>query len=226
MYKYETHLHTCETSKCGRSPGAEHAKFFAEQGYTGIFVTDHFFNGNVTVPRDLPWEKRVELFKVGYDNAKEMGDKVGLDVFFGWEYSYGWAHFLTYNLGADWLLANPDLLSWSVPDYIDHVHEAGGFIFHAHPFRLTNNPIMPVIPAKCDGVEIFNAGRSDAENQIAVDFARSYRLPVTAGSDIHHIAAKRRAGVYSEERFATSADYCRAVIEGRVTLFEEYQENK
>ena len=50
MYKYETPLHTAETSKCGKSGGAEMARHFAGLGYTGIFVTDHFFNGNTTVP--------------------------------------------------------------------------------------------------------------------------------------------------------------------------------
>ena len=54
---------------------------YKEEGYTGIIVTDHFFNGNTTVPRDLPWEERVELFCKGYENAKAKGDEIGLDVY-------------------------------------------------------------------------------------------------------------------------------------------------
>ena len=33
MFKYETHLHTCETSRCGKSSGAEHVRHFADLGY-------------------------------------------------------------------------------------------------------------------------------------------------------------------------------------------------
>ena len=222
MYKYETHLHTAETSKCGKSRGAEQARYFAAHGYTGIFVTDHFFNGNTTVPKELPWEERVMMFTEGYRCAKEEGDRLGLDVFFGWEYSYGWAHLLTYNLDVNWLLAHPDLLEWSVVKYLDEVHAAGGYIIHAHPFRLTSNPVMPVMPEKCDGVEILNAGRSDPENEKAEAFARAYGLPVTAGSDIHSVHNKRLAGVLSDVRFADGGEYARAVIEGRVQLFEDY----
>ena len=73
MFKYETHLHTSETSRCGKSSGAEHVRQFAEHGYAGIFVTDHFFNGNTTVPAELPWEERVALFLRGYEAAAEEG---------------------------------------------------------------------------------------------------------------------------------------------------------
>lgn len=109
QFVYETHLHTVETSLCGASPGAEFAHRFKSLGYTGIFVTDHFLNGNTTVPDDLPWDDRFALFCHGYSVTAAAGAQVGLDVFLAWEYSYGWAHFLTYGPGKEWLLANPDM---------------------------------------------------------------------------------------------------------------------
>ena len=39
-------------------------------------------NGNTTVPKDPPWEIKVELFCRGFENAYEEGRKIGLDVFF------------------------------------------------------------------------------------------------------------------------------------------------
>lgn len=221
MFKYETHLHTAETSKCARSTGAEMARFFASRGYAGIFVTDHFFNGNTTVPQELPWEEKVTRFLCGYEEAAAEGKKLGLDVFFAWEYSLGWAHFLTYGLGADWLYAHPDLLQWDMGRYIAEVHDAGGYLIHAHPWRITDNPVMRMIPHGIDGVEIVNAGRSDAENIAAADFARSFGHPVTAGSDIHKVHAKRMAGVYTETRLTGGADYARAVMERKVQIFKD-----
>ena len=221
MFKYETHLHTSETSKCGKSSGAEMARHFAALGYTGIFVTDHFFNGNTTVPADLPWEERVKLFLRGYEAAAEEGEKCGLDVFFAWEYSCGWAHFLTYGLGADWLLAHPDLLQWSAGDYFDRVHEAGGIIVHAHPWRLTDNPLMRMFPEKTDAVEVINAGRAPEQNRQAADYARSFGFAVTAGSDIHATKTPRRAGVLTDHRLKDGADFAKAVLERKVKIFAE-----
>ena len=222
MFKYETHLHTSETSQCGKSSGAEHVRHFADLGYAGIFVTDHFFNGNTTVPADLPWEERVALFLRGYEAAAEEGAKCGLDVFFAWEYSCGWAHFLTYGLGGDWLLAHPDLLDWSAGDYFDRVHEAGGIIVHAHPWRITDNPLMRTFPHKIDAVEILNAGRSDEENRQAADFARSFGLPISAGSDIHATKTSRRCGVFTDHRLVDARDFARAVTERKVRVFAEH----
>lgn len=85
MYRYETHLHTCQSSACGRSTGAEHARYYKSIGYTGIIVTDHFFGGNTAASRSGDWEKRVNEFCAGYEDAKAEGDRIGLDVFFGWE---------------------------------------------------------------------------------------------------------------------------------------------
>ena len=93
-YKYETHMHTAESSACATSTGAEMARAHKEAGYTGIFITDHFFNGNTTVPRELPWQERVARFCLGYEHAKQEGDKIGLQVFFGFEYAYHGAEFL------------------------------------------------------------------------------------------------------------------------------------
>lgn len=149
QYKYETHLHTAECSRCAKNSAAEFVRFYKERGYQGIFITDHFLNGNTTVSPDVPWEQRVELFCRGYDTASAAGAKAGLDVFFGWEYSYDWAHLLTYGLGREWLLEHPDLLEWPVLDYLDQVHADGGYIVHAHPFR-DKIQIIHLFPGRID----------------------------------------------------------------------------
>ena len=42
MYKYELHMHTSEGSACARNTGAEMVDFYANMGYAGMVVTDHF----------------------------------------------------------------------------------------------------------------------------------------------------------------------------------------
>lgn len=45
MFKYETHLHINETSPCGRVTAEEAVRINRKAGYTGLVVTDHYFNG-------------------------------------------------------------------------------------------------------------------------------------------------------------------------------------
>jgi hypothetical protein len=219
-YKYETHLHTSETSKCGITPGAEFARHFKSLGYTGIFVTDHFLNGYTTVPQDLPWSERVELFCRGYNQTAQAGAKLGLDVFFGWEYSYGWAHFLTYGLDKAWLLAHPDVLAWDLLHYFDRVHADGGAIVHAHPFR-EGIDLVPLVPAKTDAIEVINAARPNENNRHALDFAASFGLPRTAGSDIHSAQQKRLCGVTCPRRLTAARDYVAVLKAGETVIFDE-----
>ncbi|NLE68093.1 MAG: histidinol phosphatase [Lentisphaerae bacterium] len=219
MHRYETHLHTSETSKCAESTGAELALHFKRLGYTGIFVTDHFFNGNTTVPENLPWADRVEMFCRGYNMAARKGREIGLDVHFGWEYSHGWAHFLTYGLDQAWLLANPDLLSWDLLRYCDRVHEGGGSVVHAHPFR-EGVDIVKLVPDYVDAVEVLNGGRSDAYNRHALDYASSFALPKAAGSDIHSIGCRRLCGMDFARRLSCGRDYMAAVKSGEGLIIE------
>ena len=51
-FLYETHMHTRQASACGKCTGKEHARFYKEQGYTGIIMTDHFFGGNTAIDHD------------------------------------------------------------------------------------------------------------------------------------------------------------------------------
>ncbi len=219
-YRYETHLHTSETSKCGCSSGAEFVRHFKALGYAGIFVTDHFLNGNTTVPQDLPWDQQIALFCRGYEAAAREGAKTGLDVFFGWEYSYGWAHFLTYGLGKDWLLAHPDLLAWDVLAYLDRVRADGGFIVHAHPFR-EKVDMVQLVPGKVDAIEVVSAARPDDSNRHALDFAASFGLPRTAGSDIHSTQQQRLCGISSARKLSGGSDYIAALRSGKAAIFDD-----
>ena len=106
-YLYETHMHTRFGSLCGVSNGKQHAQYYKKLGFQGIIITDHFFGGNTGVPADLPWEKRVELFCLGYEDAWREGQRIGLDVFFGWEQNYQGDEYLIYGLDKEWLLNHP-----------------------------------------------------------------------------------------------------------------------
>ncbi len=222
LYKYETHSHTSETSKCSGISGAELARYYKSIGYTGLFITDHYFNGNTTVPRDLPWEERVERFEAGYLAAKAEGDRIGLDVFFAWEYSYWGDDWLIYGLDKQWILDHPDQLKWGVSEYMDRVRADGGMVIHAHPFRESYYiDHIHLIPSHVDGVEIINASMSEAVNRRADWYAGSYGLIKSAGSDNHSGKRERMAGVYLPERIGSPQDFCRLMKQGAGEVFAD-----
>ena len=190
MYRYETHLHTCQGSACGVSTGAEHARFYKERGYQGIFVTDHFFGGNTAVPRFLSWEERIEQFCSGYEDALEEGKRIGLDVFFGWEQTFDGDDYLVYGLDKQFMLAHPEMENWSRKEQYEAVHAAGGCVIQAHPFRMRGYIwAIHVADRFADGIEVANAGNSPAQDVYALRYARQKGLYTIAGSDNHKSGA-------------------------------------
>jgi predicted metal-dependent phosphoesterase TrpH len=220
LFKYDIHTHTSEVSKCGLISARELVWFYKRLGFTGICVTDHFLNGNTTVPKDPPWEIKVELFCRGFENAYEEGRKIGLDVFFGWEYSYKGMDLLTFGFDKEWLLNQPDLLSLSVNEYCDLVHSDGGIVIHAHPFREASYiPKIRLIPRKVDAVETINACRTDFENQCADKYAEMYNLTKVAGSDTHSDQLSRVSGIQFNRRLYDINDMITAVKNHESNIF-------
>lgn len=117
-FLYELHTHEKSVSACGRFSPDELAGLYADLGYAGLCVTDHWFNGNTTIPADLSWTERVDAFARGWEAVKNAGDRRGLDVFFGFEYSYKGTDFLIFDLDAAWMKKNPDIISMSTTDFL------------------------------------------------------------------------------------------------------------
>lgn len=222
QFKYETHSHTFVGSKCAKVSPEDLVRFYKSNGYSGIFVTEHFLNGNTTIPADLPWEDRILLYCGGFERAYEEGKKLGMDVFFGWEYSYRGTDFLTYGLDKQWLLEHPDLLSLSVNEYCAFVRAEGGFIVHAHPFREAGYiDMIRLLPRLVDAVEVNNACRTDFENERAEEYAEHYDLLRFAGSDNHWGPMKRCSGIQLSRRLQDEKDMIRAVRNGEIEIFTE-----
>ena len=196
-FLYETHLHTCQGSRCAHNTGEEMAKACKAAGYTGIFVTEHNWGGNTCIDRSLPWKEFVEQWSRGYESAKETGDKIGLDVFYGMETGFHGTEFLIYGITKEWLMDTPEFRTATVEEQFKLVHEGGGIVIHAHPYR--EEPYIPEIrlfPEYVDGVEGVNATHSSPlslshnnpiYNNRAVDYAQKYGFRMTAGSDIHSV---------------------------------------
>ena len=213
-YLYETHMHTCQASACGRSTGREHARFYKDAGYTGIIVTDHFFGGNTAVDRSLPWKERVNWFWSGYEDAKEEGDRIGLDVFFGLEQNYSGDEYLIYGLTKEYMTEHPEMEHWNRRQQLEEVHRAGGCVIQAHPFRIRGymNRIR-VGTAFCDGIEAANRGNEALDDARARRMGLAMNLVMTAGSDNHLSPIPDPYGVVLEKRLTSIEDYVKIILD-------------
>lgn len=222
-YLYETHMHTSQASKCAGSKGSEMAKAAKEAGYAGVIITDHSWYGNNCIDPSLPWEQWIEAFCKGYEDAKRWGEENDFTVLFGYEANYSGTEFLIYGVDKKWLIAHPQIRDASVGEQYRMIHEAGGMVIHAHPYREAGYiPQIRLFPEYVDGVEAVNATHSshlsqhhnDPEFDVrAAVYAREHQLPMTAGSDIHDTSLLG-GGMAFKRKLTSVEDYCRAVLSG------------
>lgn len=220
MYKYETHCHTKKVSKCSHIEAADLVEFYKSCGFSGIFITDHFFNGNTTVDRNQPWNKMVEDFCKGYDKALKKGKEIGIDVFFGFEYSYHGTDVLVYGLDKEWLLSHPDVMSLGTTEFCDFARSEGALLIHAHPFREASYiDMIRLFPRNVDGVEIYNACRTDFENARAKEYADNYGLLYSAGTDNHVGFRESLGGMEFDGKILSIPDFVSKMKNGRGKVF-------
>ena len=218
-YIYETHMHTCQASACGRSFGRDYIQKYIDAGYSGIIITDHFYRGNCGVDRSLPWPEFVNRFCSGYEDARNEGEKRGFPVFFGWEENFDGDEYLIYGLDKAFMAAHPEMISWTRKQQYETIRAAGGCVVQAHPFRARSyNHTIYLSHLLCDGVEGFNAGNESRWNSLAMRYAQVIGLPVTAGSDNHcaeTMQPEKLAGVVFDRPLESIGDYVSAILEKR-----------
>lgn len=219
MYKYELHLHTNLISRCSRFSPEEIVKLYTTLGYSGVFVTDHFINGNSTVDVTKPWILQMYDYEQGYRAVKEAAKGTGLDVFFGIEFSYCGTDFLVYGLDARWYSCHPEIMDLSTKNCMEFFRQNGACVIQAHPFREAGYiDHIRLFPQSVDGVEIFNASNSPLSNEMASIYAQKYQLAPACGTDIHRINIPTEIATFAtEERITKETDLLDILHSGRYT---------
>lgn len=220
MYLYETHVHSLNGSACAKCTPKQLVCAYKKAGYTGFILTDHFVRGNTSVPRDLDWNTRMHMYYDAYLEAKEEGDKLDFDVFFGIEHHYAKGkEILIYGIDLDFLLVHPELNTARIETYAELVHDAGGILVHAHPHRIRDyiDPDFEPRYDVCDGLEVYNAGDIDEINELALQDAIALNKLMTSGGDVHQVENELKlgkAGIGFERRLKDSADFVHAIKNG------------
>ena len=186
-FYYETHLHTSPISKCGRFSVRDNLLFYKSMGYRGVFITNHFIDGNFGGDRSLPYEEQIEFYFSECEEAKRLGEEIGIDVFYGVESSYLGTDFLIFGLDKAYFLSHPEIFSQKRSDLLSTLREAGAFIVQAHPYREAGYiDHIRLYPRHIEAVEVINSSNPEQSmNDLARIYAETYGLLMTAGSDNH-----------------------------------------
>ena len=221
--KYDTHVHTSPVSRCARATVRETVEFYKSKGYEGIFITNHFLDGNINIDYSEPYEKKIEFYFSDYEEALRIGREVGLQILLGVELSYKGTDFLIYGLDKQWFLDHPEIMDMDKTTELTFMMEQGALVIQAHPFREAHYiDHIRLYPHCVHGIETINAERTDQCNDLGNYFADSYGFHKTAGSDNHIAgAAKRLAGMISSESLKDEADFIRHVLADDMELFLE-----
>lgn len=236
MYRYETHCHSSQCSRCGRSTSQELVRAYFEAGYTGLVLTDHFIHGNTAVNRNLPWKEQMQCYYDAYLDACKAAEGLDFDVIFGIEHAYGdGKEVLIYGIDLPFLLSNPDIPELTLDELVARVHAYGGIVVQAHPYRDRSYVNMSVEPRAdiVDGIEVYNVYNKPGEDKKALALSAQKDYILTCGGDIHTAADPNigSAGillpcrVYDEKEFVAALKQQKHhfIIQGNVV--EQIQES-
>lgn len=231
-YRYETHCHTAPVSKCGKASVEDTVTFYKNRGYDGIFITNHFLDGNINPEaRKLSYPEQIDYYFSDYEKGAELGAGIGIKVFPGVELSYKGTDFLIYGLNKEWYKTHPEILEMKKTDELPFMISEGAFVIQAHPYREAHYiDHIRLFPRSVHGVEVINSGQPWEANEMVPLYARQYGLLETAGSDNHwgsEVFERLRekgfrpviAGVETDTEISSVQDYIEQVKQGTLKIF-------
>jgi len=206
-YLFDLHVHTKETSPCGRIPAKELVHLYKEAGYAGIVITDHFSEYGLPVFYKANWELAVEHYHRGYEKARQEGSRVGLTVLWGLELTFNGIDrndYLVYGVDDLFLLSHKNLIKLDLQNFRKLTAGSDAVICQAHPYRPGLHPASPQL---LDGMEVYNGNaRHNSSNHKARAYAEQHTLLMISGSDTHQPEDVGRGGLYLPMLPATSKE--------------------
>jgi len=162
---YDFHVHSREYSDCSISSAEEICQRAMESGLAGIALTEH----------DIYWPlSEIQKLEQRFP---------GLTIIRGMEYSCPEGHFLVFLPNPE----NGDIPSWcSILDLIPLVHNSGGIVIWAHPFRFISKWPSWLNHAHLDGMEIASSNMHRQAERVAKRVAAQTGILTFRNSDAHH----------------------------------------
>ncbi len=217
-FRYDMHVHTSETSPCGKLPAREVVRLHKEAGYTGIVITDHYYDGFFTKRGAMPWAQKVEAYLRGGREARIAGEEFGLQVFHGMELRFQGSlnDYLVYGFDDDFLYENPELYALQLASFRERIAGRDILVFQAHPFRPGMDAPRPEL---LDGLEVYNGNNCHHSNDhLAEAMAQEFGMLRVSGSDFHEHADLATGGIHLPHRVADLHELMQELRAGRQSI--------
>lgn len=190
-YRLELHAHSNPASGCSEVPAPDLVRTYAELGYHGIVLTNHFIYDYSTCMRGRSVEEGIAVWLDDYHTAVEEGKKYGLTVLLGAEIRFTENNndYLIYGLREEMLPEIYRLLPEGVEYFRKHYAMPDSVFLQAHPFR---DGMVEVDPALLDGIETFNMHPGQrSRNAVANLYAKKNGIGIRlVASDFHFLRGR------------------------------------
>ena len=187
-----------------------------------MFIDLHMHEKRYSLDSTLALEEIVEIAKkrgldaiciTDHDSmglreyAEEYSKKTGFPIFVGIEY---------FSLQGDILAFGIDHYPEdriSAQEFIDYVHEQGGVVVSAHPFRHNRRGLEGYLDILkgVDAIEILNGSTLPDATMMAVQYAKKYGFAITGGSDCHYPDKVGICATYFPNEIKTMDDLVSAI---------------
>lgn len=203
MILMDLHAHSSGISTCCLICGKIGVDAALEAGVGGFALTNHYADGYVACGKYASYEALAKAYVEEFHRVRDYGAKKGFPVLFGVEVTAEWddrIHLLIYGVDEAFILSHPKICLYSLEEIYEAVHEWGGILIQAHPYRI--EPRLQDLRF-LDGVEIschphVRYGGSFAAEMEAIACENGKLL--TCGGDYHGDASYRpQCGVYLPE---------------------------
>ena len=116
-YKFDTHVHTAETSPCGNLTAADTIALYKKAGYSGLCITDHYYQGYFESLEAHSWTERMDQYLIGYRCARQAGEMAGMTVLLGAELRLEGSNndYLLFGVTEQFLYDFPELYRYDMP---------------------------------------------------------------------------------------------------------------
>lgn len=222
-YRFEMHVHTAECDRCAAVGGAEIVRLYADAGYSGLIITDHyfslFFDWFADELSGATHREIIDRWLRGYHAARNEGEKLGISVLCGAEVRFQGQinDYLVYGLEEDFFYHAPLLHTLHNVEELKRTLPEEALIVQAHPFR---NQMTVCDPSPLFGIEGFNGGTEPFRNEMAQLFAAHYGKPFTSGSDFHNRPALAKGGILTKQPIRTPQDLTSTLRSGTYRILE------
>lgn len=217
----DMHAHTSGISRCCRADAAEVLRTARKAGIDGLVLCNHYQEIYVS---DSGAATFAEDYIAEYYRTRQIADEMNFPLFFGVEVTaklHNNAHILLYGVSPELLREHPEIYGYTLERMSGIVHERGGMVVQAHPFRSGGQMLDT---AWLDGVEVNCHPLYDATHcSRLLGIAAEERLMVTCGGDYHADTYRPVCGTYFPDGARDSdalADYLKTTREIRLHVHE------